>query len=54
MFVKEACVEVKDAVADDVEAKVAGLDDAGVDGADGDLVDALALDAEERMRRRAG
>ena len=38
MLVEEPRVEVEDAFADDVEAEVAGLDHAGVDRADGDLV----------------
>ena len=39
-------VEVEDPLADRREAEVAGLDDAGVDRADRQLVDALALDLE--------
>ena len=42
MLVEEARVEVEDPLADDVEAEVAGLDDAGVDRADRDLIDVLA------------
>ena len=36
MLVEQPHVEMKDAVADDVEAEVAGLDHAGVDRPDGD------------------
>ena len=38
VLVEQPRVEVEDAVADDVEAEVAGLDDTGVDRADRDLV----------------
>ena len=42
VLVEEPGVEVEDQVADDVEAKVAGLDHAGVDRADRDLVGVVA------------
>ena len=42
MFVEELRVDVEDEVADDVEPEVAGLDHAGVDRADGDLVRSVA------------
>ena len=42
MLVEETRVEVEDPVADDVEAEVAGLDHAGVDRPDGDLVRVVA------------
>src|SRR5947199_80989 len=39
----------------DVEAEMPGLDDAGMDRADRDLVHAIALDGEEfRLRHRVG
>ena len=44
MLVEEPRVECEDPVADDVEAEVPGLDHAGVDRPDGDLVDAVAAD----------
>ncbi|WP_235096239.1 hypothetical protein [Streptomyces sp. A1-5] len=40
----EAGFEAEDGLADDGEAEVAGFDESGVDGADRDLVDAVALD----------
>ena len=46
----ESGFEVNDRLALDAEAEVTGLDDAGVDGPHGDLVDALAFDAAERER----
>ena len=46
MHEEEPGVEVEDALADRREAEVAGLDDAGVDRADRELVDALAVDLE--------
>src|SRR5207244_4066767 len=45
VLVEEADIEVEDPLADDVEAEVAGLDHAGVDRADGDLIVVLAADA---------
>ena len=44
VLVEEACVEVEDSVADDVEAEVPGLDHAGMDRSDGDLVGVVAAD----------
>ena len=43
----EAGLEFEDGFADDGEAEVAGFDEAGVDGSDGDFVDAGAFHAEE-------
>ncbi len=43
---EESRVEVEDPLADRREAEVAGLDDPGVDRADRELVDALAVDLE--------
>src|SRR5690349_8867415 len=43
VLVEEPGVEVEDAIPDDVEAKVARLDDAGVDRPDRDLVGVVAL-----------
>ncbi|WP_208648592.1 hypothetical protein, partial [Micromonospora inaquosa] len=48
--VPEAGFEFEDGFADDGEAEVAGFDHARVDGADGDFVDAGALDDDERER----
>jgi len=45
--VAQALPQPEDTVADDGEAEVAWLDSAGMDGADRDLMDALALDADE-------
>ena len=42
VLVEQARVHREDALSDDVEAEVPGLDDAGVDRADRDLVDAVA------------
>ncbi len=42
VLVEEAGVEMDDALADRVEAEMARLDDARVDGADGDLVDVVS------------
>ena len=50
VLVEEPDVEVQDAVADDVEAEVAGLDHAGVDRADGDLVGVVAVDGHGPAR----
>ncbi len=47
MLVAERDLEVEDVLAVALEAEVPRLDDAGVDRADGDLVDLVALDAEE-------
>ena len=52
VLVEELRVEVEDAVADEVEAKVARLDDAGVDRADGELVDVVAADRHPALERR--
>ena len=46
MLVEEAGVEVEDAIADDVEAEVPGLDHARVDRADGDLVRVVTRDGD--------
>ena len=43
----QAGLHVEDRLADDGEPEVAGFDDAGVHGTDGDLVDAGPLDGEE-------
>ncbi len=53
MLVEEPDVEVQDAIADDVEAEVAGLDHAGVDRADGDLVGVVAGDGHRPARELA-
>ena len=47
VHVAQALLEAQHLLADDGEAEVAGLDDAGVDGAHRDLVHAVALDAHE-------
>jgi hypothetical protein len=47
VLIAERDLEVEDLLAVALEAEVAGLDDAGVDRADGDLVDLLAFHAEE-------
>src|SRR5207247_2469924 len=47
VLVAERDLEVEDVLAVALEAEVAGLDDAGVHGTDGDLVHLLALDAVE-------
>ncbi len=44
VLVEEPRVEVQDALADDVEPEVTGLDDPGVDRPDGDLVGIAAAD----------
>ena len=56
VLVEEARVHHEDPLADDVEAEVAGLDHAGVDRPDGDLVDAVAADRchPPLWRRRYG
>jgi hypothetical protein len=58
MLVAERDLEVEDLLAVALEAEVARLDHSGVHRPDGDLVDSLALDAEEvgdaRRRRRIG
>src|SRR5438445_4485799 len=46
----ESRLEIHDRLSLDAEAKVPGLDDAGVDRPDGDLEDALTLDMTERKR----
>jgi hypothetical protein len=43
----EPGLELEDALPDDGEAEVAGLDDAGVDRADRDLIDPVAFDRQE-------
>ena len=45
--VAESLLELEDLLSHDRESKVARLDDAGVYGTDGDLVDASALDAHK-------
>ena len=50
VFVEEAGVDVQDALADDVEAEVAGLDDPSVDRPDGDLVRVTAADRHRPVR----
>ncbi len=47
MLIAQGDLQVKDVLAVTLEAEVPGLDDAGVDGPDRDLVDLMALDAEE-------
>ena len=54
MLVEEAQVEVQDPLADDVEAEVAGLDDAGVDRADRDLMGVVADDGHGPGRQVVG
>jgi hypothetical protein len=55
VLVAEAFFEAQHALADDREAEVARLDDAGVDGADRDFVGALAADLDEVVvGRRVG
>ena len=53
VLVEEARVEVEDPVADDVEAEVAGLDHAGVDRPDGDLVGVVRREPGRSSRRAA-
>ena len=53
MLVAERDLQVEDVLAVALEAEVARLDDAGVNRADGDLVDLLAFDPEEVSRRRS-
>ena len=45
----EPLLEAQHLLADDLEAEVTGLDDAGVDRPDRDLVHAVAFDADERV-----
>ena len=54
MLVAEVNLEVLDLLAEAHEAKRAGLDDARVDRADGDLVNLLAVDPVERKRVHRG
>jgi hypothetical protein len=56
VLVEEARVEVEDALADHVEAEVPGLDHAGMNRANGYLVDPLPLDRNGPARgvRRVG
>ena len=54
MHIPKPLLEAEDLLADNRESKVAGLDDAGVHGADGNLVDAVALDSHECHTRHAG
>jgi hypothetical protein len=55
VLVAEALFQAQHALADDREAEVARLDDAGVDGADGNFVGALAADLDEVVvARRVG
>ena len=51
VLVEEAQVDEEDPLADDVEAEVPGLDHAGVDRPDGDLVHPLPLDRDGPARR---
>ena len=51
MLVEELCVEVEDAIADEMEAKVARLDDAGVDRSDSELVGVVAADGHPAFER---
>ena len=51
VLVEEPGVEVEDPVADDVEAEVAGLDHAGVDRPDRDLVRVVAAHAARSSGR---
>src|SRR5439155_8803598 len=44
VLVEEACVDMEDAVADDVKAEVTGFDYAGVDRSDRDLVRVMPPD----------
>ena len=46
VLVEQTCVDVQDALADDVEAEVPGLDDARVDRADRDVVGVVAVDRD--------
>ena len=52
VLVEELHVEVEDAVADEMEAEVAGLDDAGVDRPDCELVDVVAAHWHPALERR--
>ena len=54
MHVAKALLEPQHFFADDLEAKVPGLDDSGVDGTDRDLVHAIAGDPDERVILLAG
>ena len=54
VLVEEARVHREDPLADDVEAEVPGLDHAGVDRADRDLVDAVAADRGHPLRGVVG
>ena len=47
-------LHLEDRLADDRESEVPGLDEAGVDRTDGDLVDAGAFDLDEGERTRVG
>ena len=51
VLVEELCVEVEDAIADEMEAKVPRLDDAGVDRSDSELVGVLAADGHPAFER---
>ena len=60
MLVAQRDLQVKDVLAVALEAEMSRLDDAGMHGPDGDLVDLVALNAKEssrgcawRQRRRA-
>jgi hypothetical protein len=52
VLVEELCVEVEDAVADEMEAKVARFDNAGVDRSNGELVDVATSDPHPALERR--
>ena len=54
VLVEQAGVHREDALADDVEAEVPGLDHAGVDRADGDLVHAVAAHGSHPLRGVVG
>ena len=47
-------LDLQDGLADDGEPEVAGFDEPGVDRADGDLVDAVAFDGDERVGADVG
>jgi hypothetical protein len=52
MLVEELRVEVEDAIADEMEAKVARLDDPGVDRADGELVHVVTANRHPPLEGR--
>ena len=54
VLVEQANIEVQNAIADHVQAEVAGLDHAGMDRADRDLVGVRAVDGDSPGREVAG